>query len=506
MRTSPPAWIVAVVAAAVTVFAAVAELLFVDRRTLWLDEAATVSSTTRSWEALGALTDKIDFVHWSYYALLHGWFEIVGYSPFALRAVSAVAVVVTAGLLVVLGQRLLDLATGVVAALVFLAMPNVSLLAANGRSQALEMLCAALASLLLVLALEQARRRPPRLWAVVTLWAAYAVIAFAGITMQLWFVFVVAGHAVTVLISVLVKRRARLTVALPAAVAIVAVAAVTVPFALRAMSQSSQIGWLRVPTLSGAAVSVLRDQAYNVQLVERDLGWITALTVLSWALVVLGIVWAAMRRPGVLSLALPWQVVPAVGLFLVSVVVTPTFSDKYLAMCCPALALLVATGIRALLYRWLSVVAVVVLVVLLVGGVHGWQAVRWGVPVTPNYRLAATMIAKERAARPGERQAVAFGTLQRTGAQLGIDYPQQLRGVDDLTYGSSAVADDWFWPEGKPQGDAAARADQYDVLWYISIKGPASTQFSQAISGAGFSEQSETSLQNGVTLFRFDRP
>ena len=503
-KTAPPGWVVMAAVGVTVAIAAVVELLFVDQRTLWLDEVATVSSSTRSWDSLAVLTSKIDFVHWSYYALLHVWFDIVGYSPFALRAVSAIAVALTAGVLVLIGQRLLDLATGLIAALVFLAMPNVSLIAANGRSQALEMLCAALASLLVIVAIDEARRRPSRSWVLVILWGGYAVVSFAGISLQLWFVFVVAGHAVTVLISVLSRRRARVRVMISAGVAIVVVAAVTVPFALHAMAQSSQIGWLKAPTLTSAAVTLLRDQSFNVQLVQRDLRWIIVLAALSWTLVVVGIVWAAVRRPSVIAVAVPWQFLPVVGLFLISVAVVPTYTDRYLAMCCPALALLVGTGVRALLHRWLSVLAGVALVVLLLGGVHGWQVVRWGIPTTPDYHLAATMIANERAADPGERQALAFGVLQRPGAQLSIGYPGQLRGVDDLTYGSSTPPAGWFWPDGKSQGDAAAQAGPYQVLWYVSIQGVASDQFAQAI-GSGFTLRSTTSLQNGVTLFRFDR-
>lgn len=495
---------VAVVVAVTVVVSAIVELLFVDQRTLWLDEVATVSSSTRSWDSLAVLTGKIDFVHWSYYALLHVWFDIVGYSPFALRAVSAIAIALTAGVLVLIGQRLLDLATGLIAALVFLAMPNVSLIAANGRSQALEMLCAAIASLLVIVAVDEARRRPSRSWALVALWAGYAVVSFAGISLQLWFVFVVAGHALTVLISVLSRRRARVRVIVSASIAIGVLAAATVPFALAAMAQSSQIGWLKTPTLTGAAVTLLRDQSFNVQLVQRDLRWIVVLAALSWSLAVVGIIWGAVRRPSVLAVALPWQFVPVVGLFLVSVVVVPTYTDRYLAMCCPALALLVGAGVRALLHRWWSVLAAGSLAVLMLGGTHGWQVARWGIPTTPDYHLAATMIANERAADPGERQALAFGVLQRPGAQLSIGYPAQLRGVDDLTYGSSTPPAGWFWPDGKSQGDAAAQAGPYQVLWYVSIPGAASDQFAQAI-GSGFTLHSATSLQNGVTLFRFDR-
>ncbi|KTR08924.1 hypothetical protein NS330_14265 [Curtobacterium citreum] len=486
------------------VLATLLELWAVDRRTLWLDEVATVSSSTRSWESLGALTNHIDFVHRGYYSLLHIWFELVGYSPFALRAVSAIAIGCTAALLVVIGQRLLDLATGVLAAVAFLAMPSVSLAAANGRSQALEMLCAALASLLLILVLEAARSTRPRPIAVGVLWVAYVVVSFAGITLQLWFVFIVIGHAITVLVSVLSRRRRRWRVALPAAAAFALTGIVTVPFALRAMQQTAQIGWLKAPTLAEAAVMLFRDQAFTEGLVQRDFGWLTALATFSWCVAAIGIIWAAVRRPGVLALAVPWQFLPPIGLFTVTVLLTPTFTDRYIAMCCPALALLIATGLRAFLHRWIAILGGVLLLPILVGGVYGWNLARTGIPVTTDYGRVARMISDAREVNPQQRQALAFGALQRPGAQLPIGYPSSLRGVDDLTYGQVRVPDDYFWPNGRSQGDAAAAAGPYQLLWYVGTEGASSDQFAQAI-GSGFTLREKTSLGGGTFLFRFDR-
>lgn len=504
IRAAPPAWVTLIAATSVLVLGTLLELWAVDRRTLWLDEVATVSSSTRSWESLGTLTDRIDFVHGSYYSLLHVWFELVGYSPFALRAVSAIAIGCTAALLIVVGQRLLDLATGLLAAVAFLAMPSVSLAAANGRSQALEMLCAALASLLLMLALDAARRSRWRPVTVGLLWAAYVVVSFAGITLQLWFVFIVIGHAITVLINTLSRRRRRWRMALPAAAAFALTGIATVPFALRAMQQTAQIGWLKAPTLAEAAVMFFQDQAFNEGLVERDLGWLTVLAIFSWCVAGLGIVWAAIRRPGVLALAVPWQFLPPVGLFIVTVLVTPTFTDRYIAMCCPALALLIATGLRALLHRWIAILGGVLLVPILVGGVYGWTLARTGTPVTTDYRLAASRIGDARESNPQQRQALAFGVLQRPGVQLAIGYPAALRGVDDLTYGKLRLPDDYFWPDGRSQGDAAAAAGPYQLLWYMGSEGASSDQFAQAI-GPGFTLREKTPLGGGTFLFRFDR-
>ncbi len=55
---------------------------------------------------------------------MHVWLAAVGYSPFTLRLPSAIAVGVTAALVVILGSRLISLRVGVVAGVLFALLPG----------------------------------------------------------------------------------------------------------------------------------------------------------------------------------------------------------------------------------------------------------------------------------------------------------------------------------------------------------------------------------------------
>ncbi|MDN4649277.1 hypothetical protein QCD68_13365, partial [Curtobacterium sp. PsM8] len=123
-------------AAVVFVLGAALNLAWAAQRTLWLDESASVISATRSWAGLAELVRHIDVVHAAYYAVLHVWFDLVGYSPLALRVPSAAAAAAAAARLVPLGSRLLSARAGVRAAVVFRAAPAVQRPAAHRSSHA----------------------------------------------------------------------------------------------------------------------------------------------------------------------------------------------------------------------------------------------------------------------------------------------------------------------------------------------------------------------------------
>ncbi|WP_188888867.1 hypothetical protein [Curtobacterium luteum] len=93
---------------------------------VWYDEAATVTSATRSWVALGREVPHVDVVHALYFAVMHVWFAVVGYSPFTLRLPSAIAVGTTAALVVLLGTPLAGQRVGLVAGLLFPLLPRVT--------------------------------------------------------------------------------------------------------------------------------------------------------------------------------------------------------------------------------------------------------------------------------------------------------------------------------------------------------------------------------------------
>ncbi|WP_181419477.1 MULTISPECIES: glycosyltransferase family 39 protein [unclassified Curtobacterium] len=472
-------------------------LVGVTERTLWLDESATVIAATRSWSGLATLTGEIDLVHALYYAVLHVWFGVVGYSPVSLRAPSAVAIAATAALLVPLGRRLLSYRLGVLAAAVFLATPAALLAATNGRSQSFEMLAAVAATLLLVTAARTTA--PGSRSRLVAAWAGYSLVAFIGVLFNLWFVFVVIAHALTVLVLAARRRESRIQLLGGAVTSMLVVAVATVPFAVGAVAQSSQIGFLQRPSARSAVLTVFRDQSFALPLVHTGTTWPLLLAGGSWLLAIIGAIWLVRIRPGVLSVVVPWLFVTPVGLLAVTIIASPTFSDRYLAMCVPALSLLVAAGVMALTYRFRAVLAVVAGLALLVFGAHAWQLVRWGDPATVDWRTAATEIEQERSATSG-RAGIIYGAMARPPLQLAVDYPDELEHVSDLTKTPPAPSTG-FWAKSRSVGDAVARTDGYAVVWYVGE--PASPEVpavTSAMRGKGFIAEETTLFDGGILL------
>ncbi|MBC7591195.1 MAG: hypothetical protein H7226_09185 [Salinibacterium sp.] len=93
---------------------------------VWFDEAATVSATTRSIPDLLRMLGNVDAVHGLYYGLMHVVFGAVGFHPLSLRLVSALAVGVTAALVVVLDRQLRPGWYGIITGVVFCLLPRVT--------------------------------------------------------------------------------------------------------------------------------------------------------------------------------------------------------------------------------------------------------------------------------------------------------------------------------------------------------------------------------------------
>jgi mannosyltransferase len=478
------------------------DLAWVSQRTLWQDESASIIAATRSWAALAELVRHIDIVHAAYYALLHLWFDLVGYSPVSLRAMSAMGAAAAAGLMVPLGARLIGLRYGVIAAGVFLATPVVLLSATNGRSQSIEMLAAVATTLLLAVAIDHTGTRP--IWRPIVAWSGYALVAYAGILIDLWILFVVAGHAVTLLVVWLHRGRAGVRVFLTGAIVIGVIAAATVPLALLAASQSGQIRWVRPPTLASGFVTLFRDTSFSVLLVQGNPLWATFAAVISWSFAIIGVIWLARRHRWTLALLLPWFAVPALGLIVVTVVVSPTFNDRYLAMIVPGVAMLVAAGLESLSIRIWWIASLAGMASLLVVAGYSWSVVRWGIPVTTDYSSVANRIHEQHVADPRARAGIIYSNVLYEPTQLHVNYPADLAGVEDLTRTPPPRADE-FWSQPGGAGAAVGRAASVDIVWYIGLpKSPETPLVTGALRGRGF-VLAETNSYKGVVLVEFRR-
>jgi len=101
-------------ALAVILLAAGLRLHRLDAQSLWNDEGASVAMTRRAPAEI--VTNSAADIHPpGYYLLLAGWTALAGRSEFALRALSALAGVLSVALVIALGRRLFDRPAGLIA-------------------------------------------------------------------------------------------------------------------------------------------------------------------------------------------------------------------------------------------------------------------------------------------------------------------------------------------------------------------------------------------------------
>ncbi len=291
-------------------------------RQLWEDEYATWHASTLGYADFVRLIEHVDFALAPYYVLMHGWILCFGDSPMSLRGPSVIAMAVSAGLVTLLGRRLFGTTVGVVAGLLFVAVPSISRYAQEGRPYALVMMLALLATLLLLRAID--RPTWPR-------WLLYGVVVVLLGLAHVVALTILAAHLCAVRDSVRTRGVLRLWRWLGPVVLVVSLVG---PFALTASRQSVAIAWIK------ADRTTLRE--FPRQLFGSGK--------IALALVVLAILamYLLVRRAGPqLPMLTAWALVPPVVTF-VTFPWLHLFEYRYLLFTVPAWVLLGAAGIDAL--------------------------------------------------------------------------------------------------------------------------------------------------------------
>lgn len=457
---------------------------------LWYDEAATVSSTTRSWPELWAMLGNVDAVHALYYGMTKVVFDLVGYSPLALRLPSAIAVGATAALIVIIGRRTLRPRVGVLAATVFVLLPRVTWAGTEGRSYALTALLAVAVTLLFLIARSSQRRR----W-----WALYAVVGVIACVLFLYLALIIAAHAVTILWQ-LVRREQRSGVnARRWLVSAGTAGVVSLPFAAEVISQSGQVAWIE-PLGAHTIRQILRAQWFYDD-------W---LAVLAWALIALAVVALvrSSRSRTLLMVALPAIIIPTLGLVALSVLVAPIYQPRYLTMSAPFVALAIAAGIDVIRARWAGVV-----VIALIAGLALPHIVAQRLPEakeSTSWSEVADLIADERAAdAPGTTTAIVWGNVQRhpkgSARVIAYSYPGAFEGTLDPTIVVPAAQTAQLWETRQPISASLDGLDDADVTYLItSYARDLRLETTTALATAGWTVTATWDFTN-VHVIRYER-
>ncbi|MFD0540065.1 glycosyltransferase family 39 protein [Actinomadura luteofluorescens] len=293
---------------------------------LWLDEAATISMTTRSYGDMLRVFPHLDLVHALYYMIMKPWVAAFGTDALALRLPGALAMAAAAAGVAVIGRRCLGPAAGLAAGLAWAAGPQTSRWAQEARSYAMTAAVAVLATYLLVRALDRdEQRRWP--W-----FAGYApAVAVLG-CLHLDGALLLAAHGVTVLLT---RPKAGVWLRWLASASVAA--APLVVLAVAAQDQKRQVKWLPRPSWDVAWA--------QLQFLTGDRALVAPVMALALLGVVTSVLGRASRPHPTASLpavALSWALVPTVLLLLVSNVTDPVFYYRYTTYCLPAVALLAA--------------------------------------------------------------------------------------------------------------------------------------------------------------------
>jgi hypothetical protein len=317
-------------------------------RSLWLDEAATVSIVSQHGAAFGAALAHDGGNMLGYYGLLHVLVGAFGHGPAVIRLPSALAAVATVTLTCLIARRLFDRRVAFLAGL--LTAVSLSLVywgqVARGYTVMIALLCASF--LLLVVALE----RPRWSWGV---WVAYVAVSTAAVYTGLEAVLVFPAQLV-----VLAWHRRRFAWLLSA---LAVTALLCIPLAVLALGRgSSQIFWIPLPnafttrqvllTLSSGG---LEPQFYSGS--GDVLRWLTEVLAIVGTLVVVSLLFSRQTRRAAWRpvLVVGWLILPGVFAYTISELGHSMYEARYLLMSLPAVALLLAwmgAGLWDLAGRW----------------------------------------------------------------------------------------------------------------------------------------------------------
>lgn len=177
-----------------------------------------------------------DAVHGAYYVLMWAVVRLGGSGELATRLPSALAMAAAAGVVAMLGRRLVSPRAGLAAGLVFAAMPPVGWFGQDARPFAIETALACVTSYLFIRMADAEGGRRRRL-----LGGYAAALLLMGLA-NLFGLLLIAGHGVTLAVG---HRRPGPGPGRPWLAAVTGVSLVMLPFGLLDWTERRQIAWLQ---------------------------------------------------------------------------------------------------------------------------------------------------------------------------------------------------------------------------------------------------------------------
>ena len=417
----------------------------------WRDEAATIAAVGRPFGDLIKMLGNVDAVHSLYYMMMWPVEHIFGPGELVLRLPSALAAAAAAAAVAAIGRRLISPWAGLISGVLLAVLPVVSRYGQEARSYELVIALATTASYLLIrmLGTEPGQRRR---WLI----GYGASIGALGI-MNIFGLLLIPAHAVTVALYSRADRRDPATkrLALGWLAAVIAGVVLASPLLALGWMQRGQIAWLSA-NQSSSGLNTLFSLSGS---------YLVSTTIIAVVTVALILSLDKTRRqraaawPGqIVSLALPWMIVPPF-LLLAASVVHPVYTSRYVLMCIPALALIAGTAVAS----FNRITGSVALIAILLAGATDQLTIRGPAGHYDDIAALDQIVAAH--ARPGD--AVLYPNPN--AESFGAAYHSGLSKLSNVAIGSGAIPSGTLAGTVAPLAEIRARLMHVKRLWVVEI-------------------------------------
>jgi mannosyltransferase len=424
----------------------------------WGDEAASLMSAQRSLPSLFTMLGNVDAVHGTYYLLLHFWIDAFGASPFSVRLPSALAVGTAVAGAVVLAHRLAGTRAAVFAGVVAMFLPRLTSAGTEARSFALT---AALAIWLTVLLVRLVNRQRAG-WA----WVAYAALVAASAYLFLFSLLIPLAHGLALAWAPATRRMLRAW--LTATAAGTALAGPIIVWGFLERNQISYLSHRDAASWDAVVVGQWFGNGVYAAMVAVLLGVFAVAAVLRRRARRRSTPRAgssAAPRLNIVVLTASVAFVPAAVLLIINIV-NAVYTNRYLAMSAPAVAVLIGYLLSRIPRGW----GIAALLALTIAAVPSYLEQR--TPFAKNdsdWSQVAGIVGSRAAAG----DAVVFDDATRPSLRLRLamhSYPRAFQGLTDITLDTPYAQNTWWWDKTFKVKTVADRFAGVDRVWLLEYQ------------------------------------
>ncbi len=426
-------------------------------------------SAQRPLPSLFAMLGNVDSVHGTYYLLLHFWIDAFGASAFSVRFPSALAVGVAVAGTVVLAGRLAGMRAAVFTGSVAMLLPRLTSVGTETRSFAFT---AALAIWLTVLLVQVVGTRRPRWgWGWGWGWALYMLLVAASAYLFLFSLLIPLAHALA--LAWAPATRPMLRHWLIATTGGVVLAA---PILVWGFLQRNQISYLSHRN-AASWDSVVVGQWFGNRLYAAMVLVLLVVAVTNAALLRV----RARGRPdealsrapeapeparlNIVVLASAVAFVPP-AVLLIANLFGAVYTNRYLAMSAPAIAVLIGYLLSRIPWVW----GIVALLALTLSAIPTYLQQRtpfakndsdWSqvADIVRGHATADDAVVFDDATRPSVRLRLAIHT-----------YPGAFDGLNDITLNVPYAENSWWWDKTFRVKTVASRFTGVDRVWLLEYR------------------------------------